>query len=366
MEMSEASDIMLQSQGVATNEVMANEKMEIWPQELEICIEYCTRNVFHARYDADKYMVYFQSVSDAFLARSAQTKIVGNPFTGKRRIWKAFDKYGPLTEDVDLPRLGAFEVTVNSEATGCVTIFSKLDTRRWPNPRILTVQVDRLLRKEPLLQPLPSQSPRNDESRSPRKQSPRVIEYGLPATNLSSTDLASTKSVTSQASTARSPCSPEREKAAPSAPAPRMSSKKSDTGNKKDGSGGQGSPKASVDSTGVDEAARLRATSNEEVEDAQYGGDDFEGEESGDGSSCFGAKVWMPGAAKEEKWENEEEANRKVEEKLRAARAAEACAEAPLEPAPLAVAGGWPGAPEGAPDENIAEAVGAASPELEA
>jgi hypothetical protein len=41
-------------------------------------------------------------------------------------------------------------------------------------------------------------------------------------------------------------------------------------------------------------------------EDAQYGVDDFEGDESGDGS-LYGTKVWMPGDAKEEKFEEEEE-----------------------------------------------------------
>jgi hypothetical protein len=146
-----------------SNPVDAAPEPEEWPPELEICVEYCTRSVYHARYDPDKYIKYFNLVEDEFRARSAPTKIVGNPFTGRRRVWKVFDKFGPLAEDIDVPRLGSFEVTVNSEQTGQVTIFSKLETRHWPNPRILVIQVDRLLRGETLLQPLPT-------GNSPRKR----------------------------------------------------------------------------------------------------------------------------------------------------------------------------------------------------
>lgn len=43
------------------------------------------------------------------------------------------------------------------------------------------------------------------------------------------------------------------------------------------------------------------SAAKEDLEDNGYG-EDFE--ESGEGSSCYGTKVWMPGAVKSEKWEN--------------------------------------------------------------
>lgn len=279
-----------------------NTAPQSWPADLEITVEYCTRSPFHARYDPDKYLHIFEMVRDAFLARSAQTKIAGNPFTGRRQIVREYDKYGPLQEEVDLPRLGAFEVSVNSAQTGCVTIFSKLELRRWPNPPILVVQVDRLLRGEPLLQPLPPRD--RGDSNSPRKPVPQATEsssYWMQKTNTTST-----------ASTPRSPRSPERSEAVKTSPkvSPKKvkaSPKKRTSGNKETSSTQEAvRPAADSKGEGVASATRPKtAESNSEFEDAQYGADDFEGDESGEGSSCFGTKVWMPGAAKEEKWEED-------------------------------------------------------------
>lgn len=304
MAVSEAPDTMPQAPEVTTNE--ASHGNESWPPELEIYIEYCMRTAFHARYDPDKYMEYFQLVRDAFLVRSAQTKIVGNPFKGRTKMWKSFDNFGGLPDDVDVPRLGAFEVTAKSAQTGCVTIFSKLETRRWPNPRILVLQVDRLLRGEALLNPLPSTS-----GHSPRKgapYSPRQTEQGASATSWS----ASKSSVSSPP---RSPRSPER--TAANTTMPRPSSKKSTAG-RTEAPITQEAAKpvlpiaTATESPGpymaapvpallaLDTSKEIFNTSKEDLEDNGYG-EEFE--ESAE--SCYGTKVWMPGAVKSENWEAE-------------------------------------------------------------
>lgn len=50
-------------------------------------------------------------------------------------------------------------------------------------------------------------------------------------------------------------------------------------------------------------AASVFSAAREDLEDTAYGDDAFE--ESGEGSSCYGTKVWMPGAVKSEVWEAE-------------------------------------------------------------
>lgn len=290
MSASEAAEVMPQTPDAQTN--AAANFTEDWPTGLEISVEYCTRSPFHARYDPDKYREYFQSVSDAFQSRSAQTKIVGNPFTGRRRVWNVFEG----AEEVEVPRLGAFEVTVNSEQTGEVNIFSKLETRHWPNLPVLVRQVDRLLRGEPLLQPTQS-------TESPRKR-------------LENTSNTWQKSSTTPTATPRSPVSPERTVAdLPSVSPKKTSPKKAASGRKEapvtqevesPPAAAQGANNVSQPTTGV-----------LNLEDAQYGADEFEGDESGEGSSGLGAKVWMPGAARQEHWEVDQGENKdKPEENL--------------------------------------------------
>lgn len=259
--------------------------LEPWPPGLEICVEYCKRSAFHARHDPEKYAAYFSMVVEAIQLRSAQTKIVGNEFEGRSRMWKAFDKLGPLAQEQDIPRLGAFEVTVRSEQLGEVTIFSKLETRHWPNPRILILQVDRLLRGEPLLKPVAS--PR-------KKRNPNETSYYW-----------SQKSYSPQA-TPRSNVSPERtprvEKSSPQA-SPKKDRKAAS--GKKESPAPEAAPPPS-DSKGMADANETAASASNTFEDAQYEEEGFEGDESGDGSSGLGGtKVWMPGAAKEEKWEED-------------------------------------------------------------
>jgi len=308
MAVSEVPDTMPQAPEVTTNE--ASHGNDTWPPELEICIEYCMRTAFHARYDPDKYTEYFQLVRDAFHVRSAQTKIVGNPFTGRTKMWTSLNSFGGLQDNVEFPRLAAFEVTVKSLQTGSVTIFSKLETRRWPNPRVLVLQVDRLLRGETLLNPLPSA-----RGHSPRKgalYSPRQTEQGATATSWG----ASKSSVSSPPRTPRSP-----ERTAANTTMPRPGSKKSSPGRTEapiTQETVQPVPPivTAMESTGPDmatppsahlaldtskEVFRTISPSKEDLEDNGYG-EDFE--ESGEGSSCYGTKVWMPGAVKSEKWEN--------------------------------------------------------------
>lgn len=281
MTASETPDAVLQSPGGT------HVPMETWPPELEICVEYCTRRPFHARYDPDKYEDYFQAVSDIFRARCGQTKIVGNPFTGRCKVWGAYDKFGSIAEEVDLPRLGAFEVTMNCEQTGHITIFSKLETRRWPNLRVLVIQVDRALRGEPLLQPVASPL---DGSHSPRKRIAQVTEL-----NSSSFQ----KSSASTASTPRSPLSPDRT----SAPT-KASHKRVTPGGKEASVTSRKKSEPAVDLSGVGIPSQTDAAADPYADFEES----FEGDESAGDSSCFGGtKVWMPGATKSEKWEEEEE-----------------------------------------------------------
>lgn len=283
---SEAADGALQA---SINEVPEEE----WPPELEVCIEYCTRSPFHARYDPDKYVYYFNAVGDAFRTRSTLAKIVGNPCSGRKRVWKAFDKFGPLSEDVDVPRLGAFEVTVNSDKTGQVTIFSKLETRHWPNPRVLVCQVDRLLRGEPMIQPLPTRD-------SPRRR------------RLNESSCYWAQKTTSPTSTPREHASPERSEKA----SPRPSPKKAASGRKEAPPMRETAP-VTADSKGIaNETQPATEPTTLFEEDVPYD-DGFEGDESGDGSSCLGTnKVWMPGAAKEEKWEEEPQKKEERKQKV--------------------------------------------------
>lgn len=285
MATSEETDVPSTEEDVAPQAAEASPKanewqgMEPWPSELEICVEYCTRSAFHARHDPEKYNYYFGMVEEAFLIRSPQTKIVGNPFTGRSRQWKA---YGAMAQDVDLPRLGSFEVTVRSAqleekyASGEVTVFSKLETRHWPNPRILVIQVDRLLRGEELLKPLPP-SPRRK-----RQQNETSISYW-------------SKQNFSPQSTPRF----QYEMPSPEKSSPRPSPKKVASGRKEPAV--QQAAQPPTDSKGTEQTV---AETSEVFEESQYD-EEFEGDESGEGSSCVGTKVWMPGAAKEEKWEED-------------------------------------------------------------
>jgi len=311
MAVSEEPDAMLQSAQTSPGALALALETQSWPLDLEICIEYCTRSPFHSRYDLDQYVRYFELVSEAFRMRWAQTKIVGNPFTGRRKIWISSDQFGQISEEVEMPRLGAFEVSVNCAQTGCVTIFSKLDNRRWPNPRILVLQVDRLLRGEDMLQALPPSSARGS-SRSPRKPSPSKSVGGGTARSWTGPKTGASAGSSPRTPRSAAATSPERSNTAPaplgaSPPSSRKAGRKDkdkDKDKDKEVPVAQDSAPPRADSRGVAADAAFAATALPRVDGAASEFDDFE--ESGEGSSCFGTKVWMPGASMNEKWEDEE------------------------------------------------------------
>jgi len=108
-----------------------------------IIIEYCNRSTFHTKHRPEKYADYFQATKQAFRERYPAMEISGNPkehFKG-RRAWKLQDELRPL-EDVSRPRLGAFEVTLICSRTGPRTVFSKLESGCWPNPRALVERAE--------------------------------------------------------------------------------------------------------------------------------------------------------------------------------------------------------------------------------
>jgi len=294
MAASEVPDTMSQTPEHATEKGTCGS--EEWPSDLEVCIEFCTRSAFHARYDPDKYLAYYQMVGDAFRVRSAQTKIVGNPFVGRYKLATPNEQFG---QEADLPRLGAFEVSVNSEkfAGGRQAIFSKLESRRWPNPRVLILQVERLLRGEPLLQPLPPPLDENGlQIQSPRRTLPRPNKdgsYGSPR---------SPASTWSSASPPRAPPAPSSATTSPSKPKKPGRKEASATQETRPATGdSKGASKGALSASEPHTAEQLPATGLEEPYEAE-----FEGEDSADNSSGCGPKVWMPGAARQEKWEEEE------------------------------------------------------------
>lgn len=325
-----------QSPGAANDSADGKE----WPEDLQISVEYCIRSPFHARYDPEKYKEYFEMVRDVFSSRNPQMKIVGNP-EGQKKPTKSFDTFGTsiIQESTDMPRLGAFEVTVNSSEKGLgAVIFSKLETRRWPDPRILVKQVERLLANKPMLQPLVPPIDPETGVRSPRKPArpPALAQRDkiqMASGIMPPPSPSAASSARSQPPAETTSPRPKSTPTAPSAPKPKKSGRrdppvlqeascptsaspaKPKSPPKKPGSAGSpkpGSAKAqaahakATPTTPASAKSAADASPATDIHESFEDYDAFEGEESAEGSSGC-QKVWMPGAAKEEKWESEDE-----------------------------------------------------------
>jgi selT/selW/selH-like putative selenoprotein len=119
--------------------------------DIEVSIEYCTRSTFHTKHNPEKYADYFNEVKDALFKRFNHIRVTGNPENpmSGRRAFGIADHLGPL-KDVSKPRLGSFEVTVTHGSTGTKSIFSKLESGRWPKPEGLVRAVERALEGDSL------------------------------------------------------------------------------------------------------------------------------------------------------------------------------------------------------------------------
>jgi len=129
--------------------------------DLEVSIEYCTRSTFHTKHNPEKYAGYFNEVKDALFKKFNHISVKGNPEepASGRRAFDLKDQLGPM-KDVSRPRLGSFEVTVTHGSTGTRTVFSKLESGRWPKPERLVRAVEKALEGDtlPCLSPIPSAS----------------------------------------------------------------------------------------------------------------------------------------------------------------------------------------------------------------
>jgi len=114
--------------------------------DVEVSIEYCTRSSFHTKHNPEKYADCFNEVKDALFKRFNHIRVRGNPDVpvSGRRAFTLTDCLGPL-KDVSKPRLGSFEVMLTHGTTGTKSVFSKLESGRWPNPDGLVRAVERVL-----------------------------------------------------------------------------------------------------------------------------------------------------------------------------------------------------------------------------